>query len=204
MVGLDGGRGVGQQCANRGVELAIERAGEYGLACVVGADAGHIGRPGHYTSRIARAGFASILSMNPVHGQDVAPYGGAEGRLSNNPISIGAPASGTAVVADMALTNAAFVKVLPALDREQSATPEGWLLDASGASTTDLRATEPGGTLVPLGGPVAAHKGCGLIVLFDILAGALSGGGVSSRCLGRLLQRVLPAGHRRGSSPTTR
>ena len=137
MVGLDGGFGVGQQCASRAAELAIERAREYGVACVVGRNAGHIGRLGHYTSGIARAGFASILSINYQGGwQEVAPYGGAEGRLSNDPISIGAPASGTPVVADMALTNAAFVKVLAALDRKQSAAPDGWLLDATGAPTS--------------------------------------------------------------------
>jgi LDH2 family malate/lactate/ureidoglycolate dehydrogenase len=62
--------------------------------------------------------------------------------------------------------------------------PEGWAIDAQGQPTTDARAGL-GGYLLPLGSPTAGHKGFGLALLMDALAGALSG----ARC-GIELQRL--------------
>jgi uncharacterized oxidoreductase len=177
MVGLDGRFGVGQLCGAMAADVGVERARRYGISCVVGRNAGHLGRLGHYTEAIARAGCASILSINyEGGGQTVAPYGGTEARLSNNPVSIGAPAPTTPVVTDMALSAAAGVKVLTARERRQ-AVPPGWLMEADGTASTDPLALERGGTLQPLGSQTAGHKGYGLIVLLDILSGILSGGG---------------------------
>jgi uncharacterized oxidoreductase len=56
--------------------------------------------------------------------------------------------------------------------------PAGWLIDAAGQPTTDPAAlyADPPATLLPLGGPFG-HKGFGLAVLIDILAGILTGAG---------------------------
>ena len=177
MVGLDGRFGVGQLCGAMAADVGVERARAYGISFVVGRNAGHLGRLGHYTASIARAGCASVLSINyEGGGQTVAPYGGTEARLSNNPVSIGAPAPATPVVTDMALSAAAGVKVLTALERRQSLA-QGWLMEADGTPSTDPRALARGGTLQPLGSQPAGHKGYGLIVLLDIFSGILSGGG---------------------------
>ena len=56
--------------------------------------------------------------------------------------------------------------------------PDGWLVNSDGTATTDPTALQRGGTLLPLGGLMSGHKGFGLLVLADIMAGALSGGGV--------------------------
>jgi hydroxycarboxylate dehydrogenase B len=178
-VSLDGHFGLGQVCANAAVRILTGRARRHGLACATGKNAGHIGRLGHYTTEFARRGLIGLVVINyQGAGQDVAPFGGREGRLSNDPLSLGAPAATTPVIADMALSTAAMVKILHMLDHEEDRVPEGWLLDSAGAETTDPTALQRGGTLLPLGGRTSGHKGFGLLVLADILAGALSGGGV--------------------------
>ena len=63
------------------------------------------------------------------------------------------------------------------------AAPDGWLLDAAGTPTNDPRVLyeEPRGSIQPLGGVTAGHKGYGLNVAIELLAGALTGNG----CIGR-------------------
>jgi uncharacterized oxidoreductase len=56
--------------------------------------------------------------------------------------------------------------------------PEGWIIDPEGRASTDPEAFFAGGSLLPLGGLEHGHKGYGLIILTEILAGILSGGGV--------------------------
>ena len=194
-VSIDGHFGLGQVCANAAVRMLIDRARQHGLACATGKNAGHIGRLGHYTTELARHGLIGMVVINYQGAdQDVAPFGGREGRLSNDPLSLGAPAATTPVIADMALSTAAMVKILHALDHGEDRVPDGWLLDSGGAETTDPTALQRGGTLLPLGGRTSGHKGFGLLVLADIMAGALSGGGVCRPGAPRLIhERVLHA-----------
>src|SRR5436190_22951028 len=56
--------------------------------------------------------------------------------------------------------------------------PEGCIIDAEGKPTTDPKvfyANPPGAIL-----PIAGHKGYGLAILCEVLAGALTGGGCSN------------------------
>ena len=179
VVSVDGRFGFGPAVAHEAVDIARNRAQTLGIACVLARNANHIGRLGEYTSALAQDGFVSLLFVNcQGSGQLLAPFGGAERRLTNNPISIAAPGGTSPVLLDMALSVAAEAKVWLAQARGESV-PEGWIVDAEGQPTTDPGALlADGGALLPLGGAVAGHKGYGLIVLVDILAGILSGGGV--------------------------
>ena len=174
LVRIDGRRGFGQLTGERATELALELAAEYAVAAVAGRDAGHLGRLGAYTERIAAAGMAGILLVNNQGGdQQIAPLGSAERRLTNNPISIGVPGA----MLDMALSVAAEGRVWRAHERGE-AVPAGWILDSSGAPSTDPAAYVEGGSLLPLGGEAAAHKGQGLIVMVELLVGLLASGGM--------------------------
>jgi uncharacterized oxidoreductase len=55
--------------------------------------------------------------------------------------------------------------------------PEGHLVDKHGRPTTDPNDLYAGGALLPFGG----HKGSGLAIVADLLAGALTGAGSSQR-----------------------
>ena len=175
---LDGRFGFGQITGMAAADLAIERGRQHGLACVLARNANHVARLGEYSSAVAESGLAAILLVNcQGSGQMLAAFGGTERRLTNNPISIAAPAGTDPVVLDMALSVAAEAKVWLAKARGEPI-PEGWALAADGQPTTDPEAALSYGTLLPVGGVEHGHKGYGLIVLVDILVGALSRGGV--------------------------
>jgi uncharacterized oxidoreductase len=112
-------------------------------------------------------------------GNRVAPPGGTEGRLSTNPLCIGAPTPDAPLVLDIGTSVCAEGKVRVAFQKGEPV-PEGWLLDSAGRPTTDpgVLYKEPRGTILPLGG-AQAYKGFGLSLLLDALAGGLSGGDCS-------------------------
>ena len=105
----------------------------------------------------------------------VAPWGGVERRLSANPIAAGIPrASGPPIVLDVSTCTIAEGKVRSYLFANKPV-PPGCITDAHGQPTTDAAKFygPPPGALLP----IAEHKGFGLGLVADILAGALSGAG---------------------------
>jgi len=173
---MDGDAGFGQVMALRAMERAIEKAGQTGAAVVTLVNCGHTGRLGYYTELASRRGMAGMMMVNGGGGgQWVAPYGSTIGRLATNPISVAVPnTSGDPLVLDMATSIAPEGKVRANLTAGRSI-PEGWVIDHAGRPTTNPAGLygPPRGALVPFGG----HKGFGLAMLIDALAGGLSGAG---------------------------
>jgi hydroxycarboxylate dehydrogenase B len=175
LIRVEGRRGFGQLVGEHATETAMSAAAEHSVAAVAVRDANHLGRLGAYTERIGAAGLVGILlANNQGADQQVAPFGSAERRLTNNPISIGVP--GPAVL-DIALSVAAEGRVYRAHERGE-AVPSGWILDSEGAPSTDPESYMSGGSLLPVGGAEGGHKGYGLIVLVELLVGLLTLGGM--------------------------
>jgi uncharacterized oxidoreductase len=173
---LDGGHGFGQVMTRRAMDKAIELAQRAGVGVVTLVNCSHTGRLGSYTEHAARHGKVGIVMVNAGgHGQWVVPFGGTAGRLSTNPMSIGMPAGAEfPLVLDMA-TSAAPEGKIRAMLAASKPIPEGWVITHAGRSTTnpaDLYGPTLG-ALLPFGG----HKGFGLAVMIDALAGILSGAG---------------------------
>ncbi len=182
---LDGRWGFGQVIGHRAVDLAVARAkGEgagtgTGLAAVTIRHSNHIGRLGSYVEAVARRGLIGLLFAN-AHGAGpvVVPWGGRHGRLSTNPLAVGIPRDpDDPIVLDMTTSIVAEGKIRVKRNRGEQ-TPEGWIVDREGVPTTDPVAFygPPRGGILPFGGS-AGHKGFGLSVAVDLLAGALSGAG---------------------------
>ena len=174
---LDGGFGYGQVIGREAMTLAVQRTRHLG-ACVLGIrNSGHLGRIGAWAEQLAAAGLVSVHFVNTSgYGILVAPYGGAERRLSANPIAAGAPGPHGPIVLDIATSATAEGKIQVARNKGE-ALPPGLVLDGHGAPTTDPGAFygPPAGSILPFGG----HKGYGLSVFCEVLAGALTGGGAS-------------------------
>lgn len=172
----DGERGFGHPAARTVLHAAMARAREFGVALVALHDSGHIGRVGAHGELLADAGFAALLLVNAVgRPPTVAPHGGAEARLSSNPFCFAYPAIDglPPVVLDAATAVMAIGKARVAQAAGVALAP-GLLLDDRGQATTDPRFAlgDPHGALLPFG----LHKGSGLGLFCDLLAGALCGG----------------------------
>jgi uncharacterized oxidoreductase len=114
----------------------------------------------------------------------VAPFGGSQARLGTNPISMAIPSDLEApFYIDMATSAVAVGKIKLAQARG-AAIPEGWVIDKNGKNTTDPKAYDDGGVLLPLGG-AEGHKGFGLSAMVEILSGLLTGLGFGVEPTGR-------------------
>ncbi len=179
---LDGHFGYGQIVGEQAIDAAIDKARSQGIGMATLRNSGHLGRIGDWALRAADAGMVSLNFVNAVgHQLIVVPHGGAEGRGSTNPIAIGVPSEGEeAVILDFATSAVAEGKVRVARNKSTALSPD-CLLDADGEPTTDPRDlyTNPRGALLPFGAAITGHKGGGLWLMADLLAGALSAGGCS-------------------------
>jgi len=174
---FDGQRGYGRRVAGEAMTMAIERCRHTGVVVLTLADAHHIGRVGAYGEMASAAGLVSLHFVNVAdHAGLVAPFRGSDSRFSTNPVCIAVPGSAAhpPLLLDMATSGIAMGKVAVARNAGKQVA-EGMLVDAAGRPTTDpaVMYEDPRGSLLPFG----AHKGYGLAVLAEILAGGLSGGG---------------------------
>jgi LDH2 family malate/lactate/ureidoglycolate dehydrogenase len=177
---LDGHWGFGHRLAHEAMMLAIDKAHRCGISAVGAYQCYHVGHLGAYAQLVAEAGMVGIIAVNDGGGgQRVVPYGGIAGRLSTNPLAVGLP-TGTAepFILDMSTSVVAEGQVR-LRRRWREPMPLGWMIDAVGQATTDpedfFRMT---GSLLPLGGN-AGHKGYGLGLAVDVLAGILGHAGHS-------------------------
>ncbi len=175
----DGNKGFGQTIGGQVMAAGIEMAARQGLAMVGLKNVGHLGRIGDWAEQAALAGQASIHFVNTTgRGNRVAPFGGSDRRLSTNPIAIGMPmAERQPLIFDAATSVLAEGKILVAKNKGVEL-PPGVLLDAEGRPTGDPNTlyAEPGGAILAMGG----HKGSGLAVMADLLAGVMAGGGCTA------------------------
>lgn len=167
---MDGGDGIGQVLAQRAADEAVARAKAHGVGAVAVRNSNHFGTAMYFTGRAARQGCVAFLSTNG--SPAMAPWGGREKRIGNNPWSIAAPiGDGGVMVLDMANTLVARGKIYLAKQRGEKI-PLDWAIAADGSRTDDPVAAIAG-TLLPMGG----HKGYGISVMMDMLSGVLSGSG---------------------------
>lgn len=177
LLALDGNWGLGQIQAYRTLDRLLPKAKSLGISVATLKKCGHIGRLGEYAEWASRHELALIATVNSHgSGQRVAPPGGTHGRISTNPLCLGAPTPNDPLVLDIGTSACAEGKVRVSYQKGEKI-PEGWLIDAKGQPCTDpsVLYNEPRGTILPFGGP-QAYKGFGLGLLLDVLAGGLSGG----------------------------
>lgn len=171
---LDGRRGFGHVIAGEVAQRVATLARRHSIAAVAVRNANHIGRLGEYTEMLAEQGLAGILLVTAQGAdQQIAPFGGVDRRLTNNPLSISMPGPDYPVVLDMALSEAAESRVLHAADLGVEI-PPGWVLDATGRPSTNPSDYLHGGSLLPVGAAAGSHKGYSLIVLLELLVGLLA------------------------------
>lgn len=183
---LDGKYGFGQTVAEQAVTIGIEKCRKMGLSAITLKNSGHVGRVGDWAEMAADHGLISIHFVNAPGSVMVAPFGGADRRLSTAPYCIGVPRrEGPAIVLDFATSIVAEGKVLVASQGGTPLRPDA-LVGPDGRVGNDTHLLY--GDFEKIGkrdfrngqGAIRAfgdHKGSGLAFMCEILGGALSGTG---------------------------
>jgi len=176
---VEGDLGYGQVIARQATDLAIERARRHGATILALRNAHHIGRVGAFGEQCAEAGLIGIFFVNAVSRPLVAPHGGARPRLGTNPICIAVPPTPRhpGLLLDFATSAVAANKCRIAMAKGEEVA-DNLLIDPAGQPTRDpgVLFSDPTGALLPVGGHLSGHKGFGLALMCEILAGALAGG----------------------------
>lgn len=162
----------------RAIEAATERATRYGTGSVSVRHGYHIACLAVYARRVAEQGRVLLLYSSAPAGGSVAPFGGTRALFSPSPIAVGFPTSGDPVIVDVS-TSITTNSLTARLNREGRKLPHAWLIDETGAPTDDPAVLVPPrkGTILPLGGRDAGHKGYGLALLVEALTAGLAGHG---------------------------
>lgn len=163
----DGAGGFAPLMLERAIPALADAARDLGVAVCGVRNTHHFAALWPEVEAMAARGLFGMacVSYLPV----VAPAGGADPLFGTNPIAMAWPRPGRdPVVLDMATAAMAMGEVRIAA-RQGRAIPTGVGLDAAGASTTDPTLVK---TLLPFGG----HKGSGLALMVELLAGAAVGG----------------------------
>jgi uncharacterized oxidoreductase len=187
---VDGQFGFGQVMGEEAMRIGIAKAARHGVSVVALRNSGHLGRIGDWAEMAANEGHVSLHFVNTSGGGIlVAPFGGNQRRLSADPIAAGVPVAGGApIILDMSTCTIAEGKVKVALHKGTTVS-DGCLVDSDGRPSNDPKTLygPPAGALLPLGG----HKGYGLGVVAEILAGALGGGSCSHFGVDRVANNML-------------
>ncbi len=164
---LNGQDGIGQSVAKKAMHSAIDRAKQHGISAVCVRNSGHFGTAMYYTKMAADAGCIGFISSNA--SPSMAPWGGVDKLVGNNPWSWSAPAgSFPCFMLDIANSAVARGKLYHAQATDKPI-PEGWALDKDGYGTTNSADGIAGQIL-----PMAGHKGYAISMAMDVLSGILS------------------------------
>jgi ureidoglycolate dehydrogenase (NAD+) len=171
---LDGKRCAGPVAMRRASAVASERAKAGGLCVGLVRNTTHTGAIGRYAQWIAERGLIALIA---VAGIPLMAYHGARVRsVSTSPLAIGVPTGRGPLVLDMATSVAALGRLVQARAAGETI-PDGWAIAEDGKPTTDPKAAA-----IPL--PLGGAKGAGLSLMFELMAGVLSGAPVLAPALG--------------------
>lgn len=160
---------LGQSTAFRAMDEAIRLADRYGVGTVAVDNAFHYLWGGGYVMDAAKKGYIAYTNCTAALAE-VVPFGGKFPTLGTNPHSWGFPttaAVGFPIVIDWATSVVAMGRVQQ-LKREGKPLPPLAAVDREGRPTTD-----PGAVAALL--PFGAHKGYGLSLINELVAGFIGG-----------------------------
>jgi ureidoglycolate dehydrogenase (NAD+) len=185
---LDARNGLGQVACVRAMELALAKAEQFGLGACGVKSSNHCGALGYYTDLAAEKKMIGFCTTNvfPL----MAPTGGREKVVGNNPFAISVPrAKALPITYDVATSTVSYGRVLTYLRRDEEI-PPGWILDGQGLPTDNPEELiSRRGSMTPFAG----HKGYGLAFVLEILSAILTGAS-----FGKGLHSLYDAGHLAG------
>ena len=169
---VDGQSALGMVTSVFAMNAAIEKARKTGIAYVGVRNSCHFGAAGYYVNLAAKAAMIGLAMANDTPSM-VTP-GARKPVLGTNPFSYAVPAGvEDPIFLDIASSAVAIGKIRIAKALGQKV-PDTWLVDNDGMPTTDATAYPE--TAAPQ--PFAGHKGYGIALMIEVLAGLLSDGNI--------------------------
>ena len=177
---LDSDAGHGLVVGPYAMNMAIEKAKDYGIGSVTVINGRHFGACAYHAEMALKHNMIGIAMTTG--GLMVAPVNGAEAKVGLNPIGVAVPtkdeppfifdASMSSVAGNkIALAQRIGVKVMP-----------GWIAKADGTPIMEETEVPDEYLMLPAGGTreIGSHKGFSLAMLVEILAGVLGGSGAGN------------------------
>ena len=177
---LDADLGIGLQVGPRAMEMAMDKAEEFGMGAVGVQRCGHVGMLAYYPMMALERDMIGVCMVS-AGGHMQVPTFGSEPLFGTHPIAWAAPAGKhPPFVFDIATTQIAANKIM-LTHRIGSKLEPGWITDLNGEPITE-RVDAPGYGkffMPPFGGTRenGSHKGYGFAMIADIMSGILTGNG---------------------------
>src|SRR6056297_13179 len=179
---IDGHNGMGQVIGKKSMQMAIDKAKEYGMGMVAVRNTTHYGIAGYYALMAAENNMIGITGTNAR--PSIAPTFGIENMLGTNPLTIGFHTDEEfPFVLDCAtsVSQRGKIESYSPLGKDL---PEGWVIGKDGKTKTDsaqvLKDLVAGtAALAPLGGigeQTGGYKGYGYATVVEVLSAALQDG----------------------------
>jgi len=169
---------AGPHLTLRAIDSATAMAKKYGTGHVVIRRSSHIGALAAYLEKPAREGLLVQVVCSDPSVTGVAPYGGCEPLFTPNPMAWGIPTSNDPIMIDISASTTT-VGMSARLHQEGQTLEHNWWLDSNGkpCNNPSVMFQKPPGSLLPLGGMDAGHKGFGLALFVEALTSGLAGFG---------------------------
>lgn len=179
---VDAHDGMGMVAGYKSMQMAIEKAGKYGMGMVAVRNSTHYGIAGYYATMATNENMIGITGTNAR--PSIAPTFGVENMLGTNPLTIGLPTDEEfPFVLDCAtsITQRGKIEYYNRIGKD---TPTGMVIGRDGSALTDSNQilkdlTSGNAALAPLGGigdEMAGYKGYGYATVVEILSAALQEG----------------------------
>jgi len=166
---FDGKSGVGLLNAQFAMDRAVEIAREHGMGCVGLKNTNHWMRAGSYGLQACEAGCIALCWTNTT--ALMPPWGSAQKRIGNNPLTLAVPHKRGHILLDMAMSQYSNGKLEVMRRRGEKLTLAGGY-DENGGLTKDPGAIIDSRRALPIG----YWKGSGLALVLDLLSTIISGG----------------------------
>ncbi|MDZ7725196.1 MAG: Ldh family oxidoreductase [candidate division KSB1 bacterium] len=179
---IDGHNGMGMVIAKKCMDIAIEKAGTYGIGMVIAKNSTHYGIAAYYPMMACEHNMIGITGTNAR--PSVAPTFGVQNLLGTNPLVFGMPSDEAFPFVNDHATSMCQRGKIEQYAREGKELVSGWVVDRNGEPVLDadqaLEALSAGkAALTPLGGiteETGGHKGYGFATVVEILSTALQQG----------------------------
>ncbi len=177
-IDCDGGHGlvVGPQAMN----MAIERAKDYGIGSVTAINGRHFGACAYHAAMALEHDMVGLAMTTG--GLNVLPVHGSKPVVGLNPIGVAAPTKNEPpFIFDASMSSVAGNKIALAQRLGVPVMP-GWIADGEGNPIMEERQVPEKWAMLPSGATreLGAHKGFSMAMMVEILCGVLGGTGAGT------------------------